>query len=74
MKRVPALVLSVLFLLTLFPFFTAAKSGKLDADIAARTRALAVEIETEGVVLLKNDAGVLCTRQSARYLEGVYFI
>ncbi len=59
MKRIPALLLSVLFLLTLFPFFAAAKSGKLNADVAAKTRALAVEIETEGVVLLKNDADVL---------------
>ena len=40
MKRIPALLLSVLFLLTLFPFFAAAKSGRLDADVAAKTRAL----------------------------------
>ena len=35
------------------------KSGKLDADIAAQTRAVAVEIESEGVVLLKNEENAL---------------
>ncbi|MBR5618965.1 MAG: hypothetical protein IKW76_04465 [Clostridia bacterium] len=37
----------------------AARSGKLDADIAAQTSAVAVEIESEGVVLLKNEENAL---------------
>ena len=57
-KRIVAGLLC-LFVLPALSLFAAAKSGSLDAAIAAETRALAVEIESEGVVLLKNDDGAL---------------
>ena len=59
MKKRIAAGLLCLLLLPVWAFFTAAKSGSLDAAIAAETRSLAVEIESEGVVLLKNDDGAL---------------
>ena len=59
MKKTVAVVLTCLLLLGLLPLTAAARSGKLDTGIAADTRAIAVEIEAEGVVLLKNEAGAL---------------
>ena len=50
-KRIVAGLLCLLVLPAL-SLFAAAKSGSLDAAIAAETRALAIEIESEGVVLL----------------------
>ncbi|MBQ6067463.1 MAG: glycoside hydrolase family 3 protein [Clostridia bacterium] len=55
MKKHIAVILAVCLLFAALPLSAAARSGKLDEDIAAETRALAVEIESEGVVLLKNE-------------------
>ncbi len=62
MKKTAAVLLAVFMLLHALPLFAEAKSGNLGADIAAETRALAVEIETEGIVLLKNEDGALPLR------------
>lgn len=51
-KRITACLLCLL-LLPALTLFAAAKSGRLDAAVAAETRAIAVEIESEGTVLLK---------------------
>lgn len=55
-KRITACLLCLLFLPAL-TLFAAAKSGRLDAAVATETRAIAVEIESEGAVLLKNEDG-----------------
>lgn len=57
-KRLAAGLVCLLFL-PVVTLFAAAKSGSLNADVAAETRSLAVEIESEGVVLLKNEEGAL---------------
>ncbi len=63
MKKRLAAGLVCLLLLPALSLFAAAKSGRLNAQIAAETRALAVEIESEGAVLLKNEDGALPLRQ-----------
>ena len=55
MKRTLAVILACALLTSVLPLTAAARSGKLDETLAAETRALAVEIETEGAVLLKNE-------------------
>ncbi len=60
-KRITACLLCLL-LLPALTLFAAAKSGRLDAAVAAETRAIAVEIESEGAVLLKNEDGALPLR------------
>lgn len=57
-KRLAAGLVCLLFL-PVVTLFAAAKSGSLNAAVAAETRALAVEIESEGAVLLKNEEGAL---------------
>ena len=59
MKKTLALTLSFLLLFASLPLFAAARSGKLDGDISEETRAVAVQIEAEGLVLLKNEDGAL---------------
>ncbi|MBR5409581.1 MAG: glycoside hydrolase family 3 protein [Clostridia bacterium] len=54
MKKSLAVILTCVMMLSALPLYASARSGHLDENIAADTRALAVEIETEGVVLLKN--------------------
>ncbi|MBR0113212.1 MAG: glycoside hydrolase family 3 protein [Clostridia bacterium] len=57
-KKAAALILAAVMLVSLaFPAF--ARSGKLDEKIASYTRKIAVDIESEGVVLLKNEDNVL---------------
>ena len=62
MKKLLAVLLACALLLSAVPLYASAKSGKLDEALAAETRALAVEIEAEGVVLLKNEDGALPLR------------
>ncbi len=62
MKKRIAAGLLCLLMLPVWALFAAGKSGSLDASVAAETRALAVEIESEGVVLLKNEDGALPLR------------
>ncbi|MBR5422883.1 MAG: glycoside hydrolase family 3 protein [Clostridia bacterium] len=62
MKKLLAVLLACALLLSAVPQYASAKSGKLDEALAAETRALAVEIEAEGVVLLKNEDGALPLR------------
>ena len=57
MKKRLAAGLACLLFLPVLTLFAASKSGTLNADVAAETRSLAVEIESEGVVLLKNEDG-----------------
>lgn len=59
MKKSLSLLLSVLLVLSAFQLSASAKSGDLDPEVAAYTRSLAVEIETEGAVLLKNEDNAL---------------
>ncbi len=59
MKKTLCIVLAALLIVSVLSVAAFAKSGHLDADIAAETRALAVDIESEGVVLLKNEGGAL---------------
>ena len=59
MKKSIAVFLACALAFAALPLFAAAKSGNLSENIAAETRALAVEIESEGVVLLKNTDGAL---------------
>ena len=59
MKKLTAVLLAFTLLVTTLPLQAAARSGKLDGAIAAETRAIAVEIEEEGVVLLKNEDNAL---------------
>ncbi len=59
MKKLTAVLLAFTLLITALPLQAAARSGKLDDVIAAETQATAVEIEEEGVVLLKNEDNAL---------------
>ena len=59
MKKKLAILLCAVLLFGALSPLALAKSGKLDADVAAETRALAVEIEEEGLVLLKNEDAAL---------------
>ena len=59
MKKCIAVILAICLLLAASALPAAARSGKLDDKLAAETRSLAVEIETEGVVLLKNQDNAL---------------
>ena len=59
MKKVISVFLSAVMLLAVLCPVASALSGKLDKDIAALTRQIAVDIESEGVVLLKNEENVL---------------
>ena len=62
MKKLLVVLLTCALLLPAIPLYAAARSGSLDETIAAETRALAVEIEAEGVVLLKNEDNALPLR------------
>ena len=59
MKKALAFLISCLFVFSIIWLPTSARSGKLDEEIATETRALAVETEAEGVVLLKNEDNAL---------------
>ncbi len=59
MKKLIAATLVFVLLLASLQLTAAARSGSLSENIAAETRALAVEIEAEGAVLLKNENGAL---------------
>ncbi|MBQ9552921.1 MAG: glycoside hydrolase family 3 protein [Clostridia bacterium] len=59
MKKGIAVILAFCLMITASVLPAAARSGRLDDAIAAETRALAVEIEAEGVVLLKNEENAL---------------
>lgn len=59
MKKFIAVMLTAILLALSLPLSAAARSGSLNEEIAAETRALAVEIEAEGVVLLKNEGRAL---------------
>ena len=55
MKKTIAVILTCAMLFSALSLEAAARSGQLDEALAAETRALAVEIESEGAVLLKNE-------------------
>ena len=59
MKKTLAVLLALALLCAALPLSAAARSGRPDETLAAETRALAVEIETEGAVLLKNEDAAL---------------
>lgn len=59
MKKSIAVILAFTLLMTICALPAAARSGRLDDAVAAETRALAVETEAEGAVLLKNEGGAL---------------
>lgn len=59
MKKLFSVTLAVIMTMLLLVPVASALSGKLDKDIAAETRQIAVDIESEGVVLLKNEDNVL---------------
>ncbi|MCR5783520.1 MAG: glycoside hydrolase family 3 C-terminal domain-containing protein, partial [Clostridia bacterium] len=55
MKKSLAVIMICILIISSLSLCVSARSGSIDDDIAAETRALAVEVESEGVVLLKND-------------------
>ena len=59
MKRIISVLLVVILTAVILSPCASALSGKLDKKIAAETRQIAVDIESEGVVLLKNEDNVL---------------
>lgn len=59
MKKIISVMLVVIMAMTVFAPAASALSGKLDKNIAAETRQIAIDIESEGVVLLKNEDNVL---------------
>ena len=70
MKKRIALSLALILALTSLPLASSALSGNVSPALAAETRQTAVEIENEGVVLLKNEDGVLPLRSKKINLFG----
>ena len=58
-SKVCSVILAVLILAASVHMFALAQSGNLGAQVAAYTRQIAVDIESEGVVLLKNKDNAL---------------
>ena len=58
-KRIIAILLVVIMLLSCLPISSVAVSGNVPADIIAMSSQVAVELEQEGIVLLENEDNVL---------------
>ena len=58
-KRIIAILLVVIMLLSCLPISSMAVSGNVPADIIAMSSQVAVELEQEGIVLLENEDNVL---------------
>ena len=58
-KRIIAILLVVIMLLSCLPISSMAVSGNVSADIIAMSSQVAVELEQEGIVLLENEDNVL---------------
>ncbi len=58
-KRVVAILLVIVMLLSCIPISSVAVSGDVPADIIAMSSQVAVELEQEGIVLLENEDNVL---------------
>ncbi len=58
MKKVLAVFICCLFIFSIIQLPVSARSGKLDENIAAETRALAVETEAEAVACARRKKGI----------------
>lgn len=58
-KKIIAIIMSVVMLVSCFTIGVWAVSGDVDADVIAMSSKVAVELEQEGIVLLKNEDNVL---------------
>ena len=59
MKKILAIVLAMVMALSCFSIAALAVSGDVPADIIEMSSQVAVELEQEGIVLLKNEDNVL---------------
>ena len=60
-NKVTALILVFTLLMTCLAVPAFAVSGNIPADVVAMSSQVAVEIEQEGIVLLKNEENILLT-------------
>lgn len=59
MKKFISVILCITLILSIAVPCASALSGKMDADIAERSKQIAIEAESEGIVLLKNEDNCL---------------